>query len=340
MIVSGWGRGIRTWAYPQRKSIHFQPSITASLLPLLSGGWTCASVSRPCWPKKWNSSWKEKACLADNKVPWQFCLLIYLFLNLDQCLPLPPSHYVCDACEKCKPGGPGTKTLLHHSWAFYDLYKKAASVGIALVQCTYKSSVWVLFFFISVTTQTNRPEIYRPESWFHLQADSSEKKNLSSLASLCSLRQMGVVLSFTNAAVSLRLGDSVDPQLGPGVINCSHVVSFFFIKKESVTNPKPLMECSSDLCLGKVCCTKSFLLFFFPPERECFRRPNGRGLMVHIYGKGEETITGTLLTDFLCVLPLHVWQPWVTRAFAALAIFPGVIAWCYSIQRPCQTPCF
>lgn len=107
----------------------------------------------------------------------------------------------------------------------------------------------------------------------------------------------------------------------------------FFINRESVTNPKPLMECSSDLCLGKVCRAKSFLFLFFPPERECFRRPNGRGLMVHIYGKGEETITGTLLTDFLCVTPSCVTAV-SDKSVCSSCYFP----WCYCVVLQYPAP--
>lgn len=52
--------------------------------------------------------------------------------------------------------------------------------------------------------------------------------------------------------------------------------------------------------MGKLCHTKIFSVF---SKRECFRSLNGRGLMVHIYEKGMETITGTLLVDFFCVTP-------------------------------------
>lgn len=35
--------------------------------------------------------------------------IFFLKRQMDQCLPLPPSHYVCAACEKCKLGGAGNK---------------------------------------------------------------------------------------------------------------------------------------------------------------------------------------------------------------------------------------
>lgn len=74
--------------------------------------------------------------------------------------------------------------------------------------------------------------------------------------------------------------------------------------------------------------------FFFSPKRECFRRPNGRGLMVHIYGKGVETITGTLLTDwFFCVTPSCVTAV-SDKSVCRSCYFP----WCYCVVLQYPAP--
>lgn len=128
------------------------------------------------------------------------------------CLCHPLITCVFAACEKCKPRG-GTKTEEHHSWAFYDLLKKkkAASVGVASVQCTYKSSVQVLFFFfllyLSQPKQIGQKYIGHRLDFICGRIPPKKKKKIVCLllASLCPLWQMGVSLSFTNAAVSFRL---------------------------------------------------------------------------------------------------------------------------------------